>query len=1313
MRMNETPRGSGKFARAHQWKRRWLAAVTCMAALVVFCTVYALVMPATALEKKTYCGMEEHTHDDSCYESVLICGQEEGSGHVHDESCYEQELTCGKTEHTHTDECYVEPVSENSEAGADAEVAAMPDGAQVPDGYTQQYTARDDENGFAVTVYAPEGAVPDGAKLSAELLTEDDDAYLTAEEALAENNSGTSTQSKDSESAESDYGFAAMDIHFEDANGNEVEPDGDVYVVIDAAGLLPEGADTESITVQHHVEKDNGDVTVETVADTADETDGVVVAQADEDSENSGVQAAFEVKSFSTFTIRWKGNDRQTLTARAVAISNNRVSDIGNSDGHVTLNIIEETPVEALAQSVTDYTFSYAVVANSSANANTLRRGERVVAVRRNSNNWQYMDVDGNWNTIDSDESLYFVYIQDMSDSSDSITFIYYNSDGNNNNNEINDNHSIAARNAVKYTIALLDADGNETYDLPSGSTFPDVFTFDSDTVAMNAASFEEMGIYIPGYTYDDSYAYFYWYGNFDGPKNTVAQFHNFGALSTNYRNSSNYYDSYIGFTRTDATGSDYAYGEFGSEGTGYFAYNPTGTLRIVLREATYDQAFQAHFVDAYLQQSTSVEYDATDMKMDLDDSNQYYGMLQTVTDEIPEREGYVFNGWYDSVDSDGNGMGTRIQYSSDDTTHYYADKTYYARWTPIGGSGGDTEEEPVTPEHNKYIKDNGNGTYDLSLNVSGEVEITTEKIPINILYILDTSYSMIWDMDGGHASGDDGDEDTYKNSFDRMEAAQDAIDALNADNALGDTSKFDTRYAMVTFDKQVNNIINWTADSGDLFKAECVGGTDDFHSGTNYANALTAANNLIGSAPDEGNRSNAQTIVVFLTDGQPNWPRPVDDDGDSHQDLQYSQDQAVLAARTINCDQFYAIGVGENGEGEEYRSNLEEVVAAVTANTKTTYVATESNELVDYFKNMIANFTSVDCTNVVITDTLSKYAELTDNSTFRISITDANNEPIAVSNSQISIEDASNQNGTNVTFTSGSNESITLNVKYTESTNIEDNNGTFILTFPENYALENGWTYTITVTVQPTDIAYDDYNLNQYAGNTGDPNTDATGNTTSSGQPGFDSNKEATLTYDSAGKEQEKEYPDPVIQVKFESVTFQKVDMTDATTPLSGADFLLYYKVEEKEGDNVTTTNYYYKKDGNAVNWVTDSADATPFTSGQDGLFTIEGLRLNKNYYLKESVAPNGYNLSDDEIQIEWRNGSAYPTIAGELLKFEEVSEGQGIVIYHITNSKGVELPETGGPGTTFVTIGGLLLMAAAVGGGYGLRRRRGREGR
>lgn len=66
--------------------RRWRKAILCLSCVVVFLTVYALILPAITLERKTVCGQEEHSHSAECYSES-------------------QELICGKEEHIHTDQC--------------------------------------------------------------------------------------------------------------------------------------------------------------------------------------------------------------------------------------------------------------------------------------------------------------------------------------------------------------------------------------------------------------------------------------------------------------------------------------------------------------------------------------------------------------------------------------------------------------------------------------------------------------------------------------------------------------------------------------------------------------------------------------------------------------------------------------------------------------------------------------------------------------------------------------------------------------------------------------------------------------------------------------------------------------------------------------------------------------------------------------------------------------------------------------------------------------------------------------------------------
>ena len=102
------------YASAHRRKRCWYQVMTCLAAAVVFCTTYALILPAITLEKQ--CEIPEHTHTEACYTSVqgdLICTQSTEPQHTHTEECYQetQDLVCGMEEstgHTHGAECYDE-----------------------------------------------------------------------------------------------------------------------------------------------------------------------------------------------------------------------------------------------------------------------------------------------------------------------------------------------------------------------------------------------------------------------------------------------------------------------------------------------------------------------------------------------------------------------------------------------------------------------------------------------------------------------------------------------------------------------------------------------------------------------------------------------------------------------------------------------------------------------------------------------------------------------------------------------------------------------------------------------------------------------------------------------------------------------------------------------------------------------------------------------------------------------------------------------------------------------------------------------------
>lgn len=125
-----------KLNNEHRRTRRWHKVITVMAAIVVFCTTYALILPAITWERHLLCDTKEHTHtascyaeveitpekreltcsvaehvhSDSCYKEVTtyVCGLDEDETHQHTADCMQTErvLTCEQSEHTHDDSCY-------------------------------------------------------------------------------------------------------------------------------------------------------------------------------------------------------------------------------------------------------------------------------------------------------------------------------------------------------------------------------------------------------------------------------------------------------------------------------------------------------------------------------------------------------------------------------------------------------------------------------------------------------------------------------------------------------------------------------------------------------------------------------------------------------------------------------------------------------------------------------------------------------------------------------------------------------------------------------------------------------------------------------------------------------------------------------------------------------------------------------------------------------------------------------------------------------------------------------------------------------
>lgn len=551
---------------------------------------------------------------------------------------------------------------------------------------------------------------------------------------------------------------------------------------------------------------------------------------------------------------------------------------------------------------------------------------------------------------------------------------------------------------------------------------------------------------------------------------------------------------------------------------------------------------------------------------------------------------------------------------------------------------------EPVQPELHKYVDDNEDGTYDLSLDVHGAIGASqADPTEVDIVYILDLSYSMMWEMDGTYPGGEynDGgdDEDRAEEySFVRYNAAVNAINTLNSELAANEG--LDVRAALVTFAPETLKTSGFVS-AGSFSSTLPAAQWSTFASGTNYGAALNSAKSVL-----EGAREDARKVVIFISDGEPNRDGlTATEKGDADESTQFAENQV----RDLVCDSFYTIGVGR----DTYEQYLKRVVnAAESAKYKQYFASSDSDALAEYFESIASAITAVDCTNVVITDKLSEFAELTDDATFNVTITkdDHGGESVAVTGGHVSIEDA--EKGADLTFQSADGMTQTLKLTYNADTK------TFTLAFPSDYALEAGWTYTITTQIQPTEDARKYYQEYGKSPNTGDPETDVPGTSQdewiSSGKPGFHSNHEATLSYTSAKQDKVDEYPNPVIQAN--QLTIK--DVLKVTKTLNGHPLdegMFDFTVESKAWDNGKTGDEKIEVTAE------QAADKAGLTAGTT--YTYQNV---------DSAQPGGAGLVRMGNEITFTTDDIGKTYVYEYAELDHLNEGylDGLGENEITNN-------------------------------------------
>lgn len=161
----------------------------------------------------------------------------------------------------------------------------------------------------------------------------------------------------------------------------------------------------------------------------------------------------------------------------------------------------------------------------------------------------------------------------------------------------------------------------------------------------------------------------------------------------------------------------------------------------------------------------------------------------------------------------------------------------------------------------------------------------------------------------------------------------------------------------------------------------------------------------------------------------------------------------------------------------------------------------------------------------------------------------------------------------------------------------------------------------------------------------------------------------------------------------------FANLGGDDTNHALADAEFQLYKmdgetKKYAKFAETGTNTSIY-----KLTGWDADASNAAKVKTPASGNIQFEGLDAG-TYYLEETKAPVGYNKLTAPITVVIDRGTL-PTVASQTISYT-VKYGDTTADDHVVrveNKAGVELPSTGGMGTTiFYVIGGGLMVAAIV---------------
>ena len=429
---------------------------------------------------------------------------------------------------------------------------------------------------------------------------------------------------------------------------------------------------------------------------------------------------------------------------------------------------------------------------------------------------------------------------------------------------------------------------------------------------------------------------------------------------------------------------------------------------------------------------------------------------------------------------------GAGVAAYGEDTTDQSQSATTAAQDATAAAEGVDA------PQYAKRISKNDDGTYTLSMDVTGKSSESTEQqvVPLDIALVLDVSGSMDEPIGDG-------------SSTTRLQALKQAVTSFlsqveDQNQRINDNTK-KVQVALIKYAGNNSNTIgNQMYCSGVIgpITGACYYGEWRNYSQTVHSlawepaqlqqerdavNALQAggatradfglqhAVTQLNSGVNSG-RPDAQKLTIFYSDGS-----PTSSDGFETT----VADAAIRAAAQLKAgtSQVISIGAmsGANPDGTDKANKFMNYVSSNYPNAQSMsepgargegtyyYAVSASTNLQTIFDKIISIVTSGTAyQDVTMTDTLSNYVEF--------SHPDAQNF-----GAELVIRD---KDGHTV------DPSVVGLAGYTITAHPESK--TISISFPQGYALKDGYTYSLEYTIVPSAKAYEDYAANANAGTTG-----------------------------------------------------------------------------------------------------------------------------------------------------------------------------------------------------------------------------------